>query len=221
MRRAFRILLLLSFLISGAAVYYLSYRSPGALRALWVDQFVRHYESNLAPRKLKPEQCEQILSRARGMIGRVQYDPAYLEIPFPEGDVPMDKGVCADVVVRGFRGIDLDLQKLVNEEMKTDFESSPRIWGLASPNPSIDHRRVPNLMWYLARNWSRRPLSGDFQDYRPCDLVAWDLGLGVTHIGIVSGKAANGEPLFIHHLSDVPTEESVLRRWRIIGHFAY
>lgn len=222
MSRLFRLAILAAFVLSGAVVFYLSYFSPRAVRAQWVEQFVRHYQSNLAPRKLTAESCDRILSRARAMTeSPIRYDAAYVEIPFPEGDVAPDTGVCADVIVRGFREVGIDLQKRVNDEMKSDFGSSPQIWGLSAPDTNIDHRRVPNLMWYFNREWSRRPLSEDGQDYRLCDVVAWDLGGGVTHIGIVSGKNADGEPLLIHHLAHKPREEAALRHWRIIGHFAY
>ncbi|MBX3016657.1 MAG: DUF1287 domain-containing protein [Bdellovibrionaceae bacterium] len=222
MRRTFRVALLASLVLSGAAVFYLSYLSPRALRSQWVEQFVRHYQSNLAPRRMKAADCDRLLARARLMVeSEIRYVADYVEIPFPEGDVAPDTGVCADVVVRSFREIGIDLQERVNRELKRDFASSPQIWGLEGPDTNIDHRRVPNLMWYFTREWSRRPLSEDNQDYRRCDVVAWDLGGGVTHIGIVSGVDANGETQLIHHLAEHPQEQAVLRRWRIIGHFAY
>jgi uncharacterized protein YijF (DUF1287 family) len=165
-------------------------------------------------RTLAAGQCAQVLAAARAMVGApIEYDAAYARIGYPQGDVPANKGVCADVVVRSFRAAGIDLQRLVHEDMQRSFRDYPQRWGLKRPDANIDHRRVPNLMKWFARNRTTLPLDADFQ---PCDVVAWDLGGGVTHIGIVSGPRS-----IVHHIGGRPAEEDVLRSWTIIGHFAY
>jgi uncharacterized protein YijF (DUF1287 family) len=168
----------------------------------------------LAARTLPPAQCVKVLAAARAMVGApIEYDPSYEKIPYPGGDVPKGKGVCADVIVRSFRAAGIDLQQLVHEDMRRDFGSYPHRWGLQQPDANIDHRRVPNLMKWFARNRATLPPDADFQ---PCDVVAWDLGGGTTHIGIVTDKAT-----IVHHIGGRPSEEDVLHSWTIIGHFAY
>jgi uncharacterized protein YijF (DUF1287 family) len=179
----------------------------------WIQSFVAHYPSGGRPRSVTAPQCAATLARARQMSGAaIEYDPAYFRIPYPEGDVPANKGVCADVIVRSFRAAGVDLQKAVHDDMRGSFGSYPALWRARGPDPSIDHRRVPNLMTWFARNRAVLPLD---QDFRPCDVVAWDLGGGVTHIGLVSGPRS-----VVHHIGGRPAEEDVLHSWRIIGHFA-
>jgi uncharacterized protein YijF (DUF1287 family) len=181
--------------------------------AAWIDGFVARYRSHGA-RTLAPAQCAHVLSRAQAMAGAdIRYDPAYVAIRFPGGDVPSQTGVCADVVVRSFRAAGLDLQALVHDDMSRSFGAYPALWRLRAPDANIDHRRVPNLMTWFARNGAVLPLDRDF---RPCDVVAWDLGGGVTHVGVVSDRGT-----IVHHIGGRPAEEDVLRAWRIIGHFAF
>jgi hypothetical protein len=180
----------------------------------WVEQFAAHYRLNGRGRSLDGSRCASVLAKARALSGAdVTYDPAYVRIGYPAGDVPATTGVCSDVVVRSFRAAGLDLQRLVHEDMEVRFSAYPQLWGLRRPDPNIDHRRVPNLMAYFARNAAALPLDGDF---RPCDVVAWDLGGGVTHVGVVTDKGT-----IVHHIGGRPAEEDVLRAWRIIGHFGF
>src|SRR5882724_9118713 len=51
----------------------------------------------------------------------VRYDPAYVRIPYPGGDVPADTGVCSDEVIRVYRALGVDLQKEVHEDMARNF----------------------------------------------------------------------------------------------------
>jgi uncharacterized protein YijF (DUF1287 family) len=180
----------------------------------WVDQFVAHYRPNGRSRSLDTSRCAKVMEKARTLSGaEIAYDPAYARIAYPSGDVPASQGVCADVIVRSFRAASIDLQRLVHEDMEARFSAYPRLWSLRKTDPNIDHRRVPNLMTYFARNGAALSLGGDF---RPCDVVAWDLGEGVTHIGLVTDKGT-----IVHHIGGRPAEEDVLRAWRIIGHFAF
>ena len=159
---------------------------------------------------------------ARQQVGvTVIYDGSYRVLAYPGGDVPIERGVCTDVIVRALRAArGADLQKLVHEDMSAHFRDYPHRWGLRRPDANIDHRRVPNLMTFFERAGYRLPLSGGTPDYLPGDLVAWDLGGGVTHIGIVSNrKAGSGVPLVIHNIGAGAREEDMLFRYTIIGHY--
>jgi uncharacterized protein len=181
---------------------------------IWVERFVGHYHPNGRSRSLDTSGCAKAIAKARTLSGAdIAYDPAYARIAYPGGDVPATTGVCADVIVRSFRAAGIDLQRLVHEDMEGRFSAYPQLWGLRKPDPNIDHRRVPNLMTYLGSKAAALPLEGDF---RPCDIVAWDLGRGVTHIGLVTERGT-----IIHHIGGRPAEEDVLHAFRIIGHFAF
>ena len=133
---------------------------------------------------------------------KVTYDPSYFSIDYPNGDVPSDKGVCTDVVIRAYRKIGIDLQKEVHEDMKAYFSSYPKIWGLKSTDKNIDHRRVPNLMTYFKRKGTEKPISHKADDYLPGDIVCWNLGGAITHIGIVVGKKSKDgkRNLIVHNI---------------------
>lgn len=157
-------------------------------------------------------------------ISQVRYDPAYIRLDYPGGDVPADMGVCSDVVIRTFRnGLNFDFQKAVHEDMKSDFQSYPKIWGLSRPDKNIDHRRVPNLETYLTRMGASVPITADADDYLPGDIVSWRLFRGGTpHIGIVTdGKSATGIPLIVHNIGAGPREENILFKYDIHGHFRF
>ena len=151
------------------------------------------------------------------------YDGSYRVLAYPGGDVPVERGVCTDVVVRAFRAARaVDLQKLVHEDMRAAFSAYPsrRRWGLSRPDANIDHRRVPNLAVYFQRAGYAVPVSTDAAAYLPGDLVTWDLGGGIPHIGIVSGRnSSNGMPLIIHNIGSGAREEDLLFRYAITGHF--
>jgi uncharacterized protein YijF (DUF1287 family) len=151
------------------------------------------------------------------------YDPAYVRLDYPGGDLPIERGVCADVIVRAFRKGGVDLQKEVHEDMRRDFAAYPNRWGLRAPDANIDHRRVPNLMTYFKRRGKSLPISSNAKDYEPGDVVAWDLGGGVTHIGIVvNRRPRDGERYYIvHNIGAGARLEDVLFTWRQIGHYRY
>jgi uncharacterized protein YijF (DUF1287 family) len=165
-----------------------------------------------------------IVAAARRQVGvTVIYDPAYRVLDYPGGDVPADRGVCTDVIVRALRTARaIDLQKQVHEDLERNWSSYPhrRRWGLSKPDANIDHRRVPNLMSYLERAGYALPLTRAALDYLPGDLVAWDLGRGILHIGIVSDRvSAAGMPLVVHNIGAGAREEDILFRFTIIGRY--
>lgn len=155
---------------------------------------------------------------------RVRYDPAYVSLDYPGGDVPADTGVCTDVVIRSYRALGIDLQVLVHEDMRANFSRYPKNWGLSRTDRNIDHRRVPNLQTYFKRQGASLPISDKAEDYQPGDLVAWDLnGRGLTHIGIVvrapEGREAGG--WIVHNIGAGPQWEQRLFDWEIIGHYRF
>ena len=165
-----------------------------------------------------------LVTAARQQVGvTVIYDGGYRALPYPGGDVPIERGVCTDVIVRALRvARSLDLQKLVHEDMRAHFQDYPsrRRWGLTRPDANIDHRRVPNLMTWFERAGYARPVSVQAADYLPGDLVTWDLGGGIPHIGIISDRqAVSGTPLVIHNIGAGAREEDMLFRYTITGHY--
>lgn len=154
---------------------------------------------------------------------QVVYDPSYFSIGYPNGDVPSDKGVCTDVVIRAYRKIGLDLQQAVHEDMKANFSLYPQKWGLKRPDTNIDHRRVPNLMTFFERKGAEMPISTKASDYLPGDVVCWNLGGALTHIGIVvHKKSKDGQRhLIVHNIGSGQVLEDCLFDFRIIGHYRY
>lgn len=154
---------------------------------------------------------------------RVQYDPSYFSIAYPNGDVPADKGVCTDVVIRAYRKLGIDLQKEVHEDMRAHFQLYPKMWGLSRTDQNIDHRRVPNLMTFFKRHGVVKPMTLDPEDYLPGDIVCWNLRGAITHIGIVAKhKAPNSQRhLIIHNIGAGQVLEDCLFRYRIIGHYRF
>lgn len=153
----------------------------------------------------------------------VFYDPAYFTIAYPNGDVPKGKGVCTDVVIRAYRKLSFDLQKAVHEDMKANFNIYPKIWGLKSPDKNIDHRRVPNLMTYFKRQQADLSISKEPKDYLPGNIVCWNLGGAITHIGIVSNKKSNKHKGYqiIHNIGNGQVLEDMLMDYKIIGHYRF
>ena len=152
------------------------------------------------------------------------YDPNYVVIAYPMGDVPMEKGVCTDVVIRAFRAAGVDLQKAVHEDMTENFSVYPQKWNLPKPDTNIDHRRVPNLQTYFTRKGKSLPITNAPTDYKPGDVVAWDLdGKGMTHIGIVSNfyNEATRRYSIIHNIGGGTMLEDKIFDWKIIGHYRY
>lgn len=163
-----------------------------------------------------------IASEARSQIGKTtSYDPSYVGLSYPGGDVPLEKGVCTDVVVRALRGaVNLDLQKLVHEDMKIEFSAYPNIWGLKKPDPNIDHRRVPNLKTYFNRRGFSLPVTRRADDYLAGDLVTCTVGRNLAHIMVVSDKkTSDGVPFVIHNIGSGTKEEDRLFEFPITGHY--
>lgn len=172
--------------------------------------------------------CQQgvVLPRAgsggnRAANDRVRYVSDYVGIPYPGGDVPADTGVCTDEIIRIYRAVGIDLQKEVHEDMVRNFDLYPHKW-LNRPDPNIDHRGVPNLMTFFERRGETLPTTTRNEDYSPADIVVWDLGRGITHIGLlINQKGPSGRYMALHNIGHGPQMEDVLFDWKVIGHYRY
>ncbi|WP_180103109.1 DUF1287 domain-containing protein [Acinetobacter sp. YH12126] len=160
----------------------------------------------------------QMVTDARSQIGKtLYYDPAYTALRYPMGDVPLIKGVCTDVVIRALRQQGIDLQQAIHEDMKANFKQYPQKWGLKGTDKNIDHRRVPNIQtWMLRQGFVVKD-----KQYLAGDIVTWDLGRGLVHIGVVSDRKvkASGVPLIIHNIGEGTQEEDILHAYQITGHY--
>ncbi|HVY88629.1 MAG TPA: DUF1287 domain-containing protein [Hyphomonadaceae bacterium] len=150
------------------------------------------------------------------------YDPAYVALKYPMGDVPDDRGVCSDTVIRAFRHAGVDLQVAVHEDMLANFAAYPKAWGLKHPDKNIDHRRVPNLETFFTRKGGSLKLSRTASDYKPGDIISWRLiGTTLPHIGVVTRKTSGGQPLVAHNIGAGTQEEPCLFNWTMSGWFRF
>lgn len=174
---------------------------------------------------ITPEQNKKLVEYATHLPRVVIYDSAYRKIDYPNGDVPANYGVCSDVIIRSYRGIGIDLQKRVHEDIKTHFSEYPskKMWGLTKPDTNIDHRRVPNLETFFSRKGNVKPITNNPSDYVPGDIVSWRLNNGRPHIGLVVNKKNhdNSRYLVMHNIGFGQVAEDVLFSWKISGHYTY
>jgi len=173
-----------------------------------------------------PATFEEKLSNAAISIidETVQYDPSYIGIKYPNGDVPKNKGVCTDVVIRTYRKLGIDLQKEVHEDLKANFSSYPNLkkWGLKKPDTNIDHRRVPNLEVFFERKGKKLEVSNNPNDYKTGEIVTWMINGKLPHIGIITHKKSiDGNPMIVHNVGGGQVAEDCLFSWEIVGHFKY
>ena len=200
-------------------------RFVGAVAATWIVGDLAAYGAT----------GERLAAAARAQVGVTTiYDPAYTRIAYPNGDVPRNRGVCADVIIRAGRdGLGLDLQKLVHDDLAEHFDAYPsrRVWGERGPDPSIDHRRVLNLETYFTRAGCRlwaaaKPTPGDAFP-RPLaagDIVTWLLDARLPHIGILVSAGANSGSARVVHNIGRGAEESALAEFsphRAVGHYRW
>lgn len=168
---------------------------------------------------------QALVAAARSQVGvTLQYDPRYERLAYPGGDVPLERGVCTDVVVRAYRKLGQDLQVLVHEDMRKAWAVYQRQgrWQMKGPDRNIDHRRVPNLGTFFTRHGTSLAPSKEAGAYRGGDIVTWRLPGNLTHIGIVSDKQSwNGVPLVIHNIGEGAREENILFSYPITGHYRW
>lgn len=160
----------------------------------------------------------KLVAAARSQVGvTTGYDPSYVRLGYPGGDVDLSTGVCSDVVIRALRSLKIDLQERIHNDMGTNFSAYSKKWALKKPDANIDHRRVRNIAVYFTRRGYAVPISDDPSTYVPGDIVS--LQIPLDHIGIVSDRRKDGRPLLIHNVGDGAQEEDVLFRWKIVGHY--
>ena len=197
----------LSILLITTAVFFACHHN--SISSITTDFFQQEITEPEGP-------SPQIVQSARNQIGKtLRYDPAYTKLTYPMGDVPMEKGVCTDVVIRALREQNIDLQELVHQDMSRNFSIYPKRWGLKQPDTNIDHRRVPNLMTYFTRQgWAVQDTN-----YQAGDIVTWELKGNRPHIGIISDRKIGDRPLIIHNIGSGTHEDDVLYRYTITRHF--
>lgn len=184
---------------------------------------VQQTETRALPANSSP-QMKLVIDGATDQIGKTtSYDASYQKLEYPNGDVPIETGVCSDVIVRAFRQTGIDLQKDVHEDMKGNFSAYPTRWGLKGTDANIDHRRVPNLQTYLTRKAKSLGTTGGSETFLPGDIVTWDLGGGVDHVGMVVNVwyKPSQRYLIVHNIGAGTRMEDVLFAWKITGHYRY
>ena len=182
-----------------------------------------HLRGQNATENERAASLRKVLEAAHAQVGvTVLYDPAYVDLKYPGGDVPADRGVCTDVVIRAFRAIGIDLQRTVHEDMKAHFSAYPKNWGLSRTDTNIDHRRVPNLMTFFTRQGKSLPVTATATDYRPGDVVTWTLPGSLPHIGLVVNETSPEDParhLVVHNIGAGARMEDVLFGFKVTGHY--
>lgn len=179
-----------------------------------------------AARSNLPKQPSFAVRLANAALDRkkhvVRYDGAYVKLDYPNGDVPPDTGVCTDEVIRSYRALGIDLQKLVHEDMARDFSAYPKQWGLSKPDSNIDHRRVPNLQTFFKRHGKSLKVTSDAADFLPGDLITCTVPPNLPHIGIVVPSPDGGErPWIVHNIGQGPKLEDRLFEFPLTGHYRY
>jgi len=167
-------------------------------------------------------QIKDFVEAARSQIGKtLRYDPSYQVIDYPYGDIPIDRGVCTDVIIRALRvAYNYDLQEFVHEDMKRNFPKYPQIWGLSQPDKNIDHRRVPNLQAFFKRKGWSLPLSNQLSEFKTGDIVTCIVPPNLPHIIIVSDRRSRDNiPLVIHNIGNGTQEEDLLFEYKLTGHY--
>jgi uncharacterized protein len=188
---------------------------------------LRPPEQQTEVRALAPNSSPKIKEMIEGATAQIgittSYDPSYQKLQYPNGDVPAETGVCSDVIVRAFRKAGVDLQKEVHDDMQSNFSAYPTKWGLSATDANIDHRRVPNLQTYFARQGKQLETTGAAETFQPGDVITWDLGGGVDHVGIVVNVwyKPSQRYLIVHNIGAGAQMEDVLFAWKLTGHDRY
>jgi uncharacterized protein YijF (DUF1287 family) len=199
----------------------------GACQQRRIASRLRPPEQQTETRALPANSSAQLKSVIDGAIDQIgkttSYDASYQSIKYPNGDVPLETGVCSDVIVRAFRKGEIDLQKEVHEDMKDNFSAYPTRWGLSQTDANIDHRRVPNLQTFFTRKGKSLATTGSSDSFLPGDIVTWDLGGGIDHVGMVVNVwyKPSQRYLIVHNIGAGTRMEDLLFAWKITGHYRY
>jgi hypothetical protein len=180
-------------------------------------------QARTVPPSVLTQTQQKILASEKDQVRQAaSYVPDYVRIPYPNGDVPQTIGACTDVVIRALRAAGFDLQRLIHDDMKRHFSEYPR--REVHPDSNIDHRRVPNQIYFFRKYGRELTLLTDdkhARDWQPGDIVYWKLGNGLDHAGMISNRMdARGLPFVVHNLM-ICREEDVLTDWKIVAHFRF
>jgi uncharacterized protein YijF (DUF1287 family) len=199
---------------------FLSLRVIKLIRVLFVTTFLFLWGNPGFSQTEEDKLSNAALELTKDKVG---YDPSYFSIDYPNGDIPKGKGVCTDVIIRAFRKLGIDLQKAIHEDMKSNFKLYPKTWGLKKTDKNIDHRRVPNLMVFFTRKGTVKLITKNPKDYKPGDVICWNLEGTITHTGIVVNKKSNDNKRFliVHNIGFGQVLEDCLFDFKIIGHYRY
>jgi uncharacterized protein YijF (DUF1287 family) len=212
-----KVLLALAVFLSAACQQQIA-RAVKPLRPPEQQTETRSLPANSSPN------LKLVIDGAVDQVGKTtSYDASYQKIDYPNGDVPIETGVCSDVIVRAFRKGGIDLQKDLHEDMKDNFSVYPTRWGLKGTDANIDHRRVPNLQTYFNRKGKSLSTGGSSETFLPGDIVTWDLGGGVDHVGLVVNvwSKPSQRYLIVHNIGAGTRMEDNLFAWKITGHYRY
>jgi uncharacterized protein YijF (DUF1287 family) len=195
----------------------------GAAASLALPGCRRGESAPAPPAPAATGKAARLIAAARSQIGvTLRYDSAYTVLAFPGGDVPRARGTCTDVVIRAYRdAFGLDLQALVNADIRAAFGAYPHLWGLKAPDRNIDHRRVPNLRIWLSRHGAALPVPADPRGWRPGDIFTSLIGGHGTHIGLVSDRRGARGPMIVHNIGAGAREEDALLDWPITGRYRW
>jgi uncharacterized protein len=209
----------------GFALAALPSHRLGAIAQSILDPVPRAPPADDAPFLAAESWAAELVKAAERQIGvTLRYDPAYTKIGYPGGDVPRERGVCTDVIVRAYRdGLGIDLQELLHKDMRKAFKVYPRNWGLKRPDPNIDHRRVPNLRTFFARGGFALEATSDPSGYLPGDVVSQMLPGNLAHIVLVTGRANadRSRPMIVHNIGAGARLEDRLFEFEITGHYRF
>ncbi len=198
---------------------------PFYLLLTTITFFASGFQNFEDKKTLLPKSFEEKISDAAISIvdSTIKYDPTYFTINYPNGDVPKNKGVCTDVIIRTYRKLNIDLQKEVHLDMLSNFNKYPKKWNLKTTDTNIDHRRVPNLEVFFTRKGQKLEVSNNANDYKTGEIVTWMIGKKLPHIGIITKlKSADCKrPLIVHNVGNGQVLEDCLFDYQIVGHFKY
>jgi len=181
-------------------------------------------EKLIADLSTNPANGHQLAAAAlERSLRKVEPDFAYYAIDYPGGDIPDDRGMAEDLIVRSYRAVGIDLQKEVHEDMKKNFRSYPRKFKMSKPDPNIDHRRVENLTKFFSSNGESHSPSRIAEDYQMGDVVVWRMPYGANHVGIVvPGPGARAdEKWVVHNAGNGPVWENALFSYEVTHHLSY
>ncbi len=199
-------------------------RNTSLTKQGFIRKFSRTYHNHIQPNPSENAFYTNLalVAEQRASL-KIKYDGAYEKIPYPNGDIDKEKGVCTDVIVRSYRAFGVDLQELIHLDMKGNFIRYPKIWRKLVPDTNIDHRRVPNQMVFFRRKGVALPITDNPTNYKPGEIVVWSFGDGLMHVGIVSTQISNDTKtlLIAHNMGRGPEVSNILFSFPIIGHFRY